>query len=114
MEDKLKKIMASEEEEAFTIEFEGESYEFAKKELTWRQMNELLSRFLEVSKEGVKVHLEQFFEEAAIMTLTKAPWAQSDMKFVLRKLGPKFGAKLRLHLPGFESLLDGGDFFVGE
>ena len=114
MDEKLSKIMASEEEEAFTIEFEGETYEFAKKGITWRQMNELLSRSIVVNKDGVKLHLGEFYEEAALLVLTKTPWPQSDMKFALKRLDPRFGARLQAHLPKIESLMESGDFFVEE
>jgi len=111
----LNKIYVREgEEEPFEIEHEGETYQFAKKKITWKQMNELLSKAVEISEKGIQIHMGRFYEEAAIAVLVRTPWEIGQTRMALKQLDPVFGKKLEKYLPRIESLIEGGDFFVGE
>jgi len=110
----LKALFVSEEVQEFEIEHEGKKWKFKIKELPWLKVNQLLGKALKISQTGIEVQLDSWYENYLIEALVEAPWQLSETRLALRKLGPKFGAKLEKKVPRPESFVEDIDFFVRE
>jgi len=93
----------------FTVEFQGKSYKFVKKALTWGQINEFQSKAITVAQEpGTKqavMHLNrrQYAEDCLVAMLVETPWPIAETRIMLRKLDQAFGDLLISHVPDLTS-----------
>lgn len=115
----FEEICVSQAVEDFQIEFNGKTYEFAKKPLTWAQLNEYQGKACVMTQEGkdkqtvMRVAKRQYVEDCLVAMLVKTPWPIQETRVMLRKLDPKFGELLEKHVPDISgpSKVTDQDFF---
>jgi len=105
----------------FTIEFDGKTYKFVKKPLSWAQLNEFQGKAITISQDSnkqtvMRIAKRQYSEDCLVAMLVETPWPIAETRMMLRKLDQRFGELLEAHVPdlnsgGAETKSD-SDFFV--
>ena len=86
-------------EKEFSIPFEGKEYTFALKELSWLEVNKLLSKAVKITAKGLEISIDTWYEEYLVASLTKAPWKLEETRLALKQLKASFGALLEEYIP---------------
>ena len=99
MAEQSKGPFVSEELKEFEIEHEGEVYKLKVRELSWSEMNKVLSRCTSYSADRRGVfNLDQYYREALIAMVAESPWGPLTHQLLV-KFSPEFGAKLEALVP---------------
>ena len=95
-------IYRKEELKEVTIEHDGEQIKLKIRELSWMEMNKILSKCTSFGgdKRGV-FDLDTYFREALQLIIVEAPWGKTT-SIEMSKWAPEFGQKLEelVPLPG--------------
>ena len=81
------------------VEHEGTEYKLTVKDLSWSEMNKILSKctIYSADKKGT-FDLDVYYREALIKMVLDSPWGPFDHKLVVT-FSPEFGGKLEKLLP---------------
>jgi len=111
MSDFQDKLFASQEPKEIDIEFEGATWKFKIKELTWAQKNKILSGAISVGKDGSpSFDVDKYMREMLCAILVDAPWGQTTHT-ILAQIKPGLGAKLEALIPKEGTQGEFFDFF---
>lgn len=104
------KIIATRESKEISIDFEGTTYKFKIRDLTWAERNLIISRSATFKVNGMSIDLDFYFRNALQEMIVEAPWPKEKTTLVLRDLNSKFGELLQAFVPSpFESTNKGVD-----
>lgn len=86
-----------EELTGFEVEYQGETYKFKKRELSWRQQNKVVSKCFKISDQGLSFDLDLYCTEILRKILVEHPW--DNLEIALTRLNEEFGNVLMNHVP---------------
>jgi len=99
MSEQGKGVFVSEESREVEIEHEGEKYQLKLRELSWSEMNKVLSKCTSYSADRRGTFdLDQYYREALIAMVVESPWGPMTHQLLV-KFSPEFGAKLEALVP---------------
>lgn len=113
----ISQLLVDNTTEEFEIEYGGTKFKFAKRPLSWANLNKILGECIEVAGEQIKFDLARYNEECLIAMLTETPdgWPKEQTGLILKQLKAEVGALFEVHIPKPGSVFgEESDFFVNE